>query len=61
MQSMCDLLDYLKIAYIQMDDQDADDTEIKSAKTIIATPGIKPSHRLYTTYGKKIVSELSFL
>ncbi len=61
MQSMCDLLDYLQIAYLQMDDQDADDTEIKSAKTIIATPGIKPSHRLYTTYGKKIVSELSFL
>lgn len=58
---MCDLLDYLQIAYIQMDDQDADGDQIKKAKTIIATPGIKPSHRLYTTYGKKIVSELSFL
>lgn len=61
MQSMCDLLEFLQIAYIQMDDQDADDAQIKKAKTIIATPGIKPSHRLYTTYGKKIVSELSFL
>lgn len=61
MQSMCDLLDYLEIDYIQMDDQDADDQQIKKSRIIIATPGIKPSHRLYTTYGKKIVSELSFL
>jgi len=61
MQSMCDLLNHLQIVYLQMDDQDADDEQIKKSKTIIATPGIKPSHRLYTTYGNKIMSELSFL
>lgn len=61
MQSMCDLLEYIEIAYIQMDDQDVDYEQIKKAKVIIATPGIKPSHRLYITYWKKIVSELSFL
>lgn len=61
MESVCALLAYLDIAYLQMDDQDADSEIIKSSKIIIATPGIKPSHRLYTTYGKKIMSELSFL
>ena len=61
MESVCALLSYLDIVYIQMDDQDADSTIIASSKIIIATPGIKPSHRLYTTYGKKIVSELSFV
>jgi UDP-N-acetylmuramoylalanine-D-glutamate ligase len=50
MQSMCDLLEYIEIAYIQMDDQDVDYEQIKKAKVIIATPGIKPSHRLYITY-----------
>ena len=61
MQAVCDLLRYLEIGYVQMDDEDADTELLKSAITIIATPGIKPTHRLYTTYGKKIVSELSFL
>ncbi len=44
-----------------MDDQDANEDVIKSSKIVIATPGIKPSHRLYMTYGNKIVSELSFI
>lgn len=61
MKYLCELLDYLKIVYIQMDDEDADVESIASADYIIATPGIKPSHRLYMEYGQKIVSELSFL
>ena len=61
MKYLCELLDYLKIVYIQMDDEDADVNLISAADYIIATPGIKPSHRLYMEYGQKIVSELSFL
>ena len=61
MQSLCALLDHLHITYIQMDDQDADLDQIKKSHIIIATPGIKPSHRLYEHYSKKILSELSFL
>lgn len=61
MASLCGLLDYFQLSYTQMDDADADIELIKKAKIIIATPGIKPSHRLYTTYQHKIVSELSFL
>ena len=61
MESVCELLRYFEIVFVQMDDQDADENIIKSAKIIIATPGIKPSHRLYTTYGNKIMSELSFI
>ena len=61
MKSVCDLMEYYALPYIQMDDTDADQEVIKKAKIVIATPGIKPSHRLYTTYGKKIMSELSFL
>ena len=61
MKSVCELLEHFEISYIQMDDTDADETIIKKSKIIIATPGIKPSHRLYMTYGKKIMSELSFV
>ena len=61
MKYLCELLNYLKIVYIQMDDEDADVNLISAADYIIATPGIKPSHRLYMEYGQKIVSELSFL
>lgn len=61
MKSVCELLEYFGLLYIQMDDNDADEEQIKKSKIIIATPGIKPSHRLYTTYGKKIMSELSFV
>lgn len=61
MKYLCELLDYINIGYIQMDDEDADVESIASADYIIATPGIKPSHRLYMEYGQKIVSELSFL
>lgn len=61
MKSVCELLSYFEISYVQMDDTDADEAVIKKSKIIIATPGIKPSHRLYTKYGKKIVSELSFV
>lgn len=61
MKSVCELLKYFQISYTQMDDTDADQAVIKKSKIIIATPGIKPSHRLYTTHGKKIMSELSFV
>lgn len=61
MQSLCALLDHLHITYVQMDDQDTDLDQIKKSHIIIATPGIKPSHRLYEQYSKKILSELSFL
>lgn len=61
MKSVCELLEHFQISYTQMDDTDADQAVIKKSKIIIATPGIKPSHRLYTTHGKKIMSELSFV
>ena len=55
------LLDHIDIDYIQMDDADLDEATINKAKIIIATPGVKPSHRLYQQHAKKIMSELSFL
>lgn len=61
MESVCKLLNHLGVSYIQMDDADANEELIKKSKIIIATPGIKPSHRLYTTYKTKIMSELSFV
>lgn len=50
MKSVCELLNHFQIAYIQMDDTDVDQTQIKKSHIIIATPGIKPSHRLYIEY-----------
>lgn len=61
MSHLCALLWLLDIHYIQMDDEDTDIDMIAAADYIIATPGIKPSHRLYTDYHTRIVSELSFL
>ena len=61
MKSVCELMEHFGLSYIQMDDTDADEDTIKKAKIIIATPGIKPSHWLYIQYGKKIMSELSFI
>ena len=61
MESVCKLLEQFSLVYVQMDDADANEDIIKKAKIIIATPGIKPSHRLYTKYGQKIMSELSFI
>lgn len=61
MWSLRELLAYLGVAYHHMDDSDVDESLIKKAKTIITSPGIKPSHWLYKKYGKKIMSELSFL
>lgn len=61
MNVFSELLDELAIPYTQMDDTDLDEELITKAKTIIATPGVKPSHWLYQNHSKKIMSELSFL
>ena len=61
MSYLCTLLCLLDIQYMQMDDEDVDLDSIASAHYIIATPGIKPSHRLYIDYISLILSELSFL
>lgn len=55
------LLDHLQISYLQMDDTDANIEVLQTAQYIIATPGIKPSHRLYQDFGTKIVGELSYI
>lgn len=60
MNAVCQLVAHLHLSYHQMDDEDRDDTILQSARHIIATPGLKPSHSLYMEYGAKIVSELSF-
>jgi UDP-N-acetylmuramoylalanine-D-glutamate ligase len=60
MASLCEFLWYIQRDFIQIDDEDVDIISIQSADIIIATPGIKPTHRLYREYGKKIMSELSF-
>lgn len=61
MGALCALLHHLKVAYFQMDDADTDIARLEEADYIIATPGIKPSHRLYEDFGQKIVSELTFI
>lgn len=61
MNSLCEFLDALSLPFIQMDDEDVEIETLSSSDTIVATPGIKPSHRLYQKYHKKILSELSFL
>ncbi len=61
MNHLCSFLQILDIKYCQMDDEDTDMEFIDRANIIIATPGIKPSHRLYRDHHTKILSELSFL
>lgn len=61
MGALCALLDHLKVHYFQMDDGDADISRLETATDIIATPGIKPSHRLYHDFGSKIISELTYI
>ena len=43
-----------------MDDMDRDDGVLAVAHCILVTPGIKPHHDIYTQYGNKCLSELSF-
>ena len=61
MGALCALLDHLKVSYFQMDDADVDIARLDEADHIIATPGIKPSHRLYHDFGEKIISELTYI
>jgi UDP-N-acetylmuramoylalanine-D-glutamate ligase len=44
-----------------MDDNDRNDSILSDAKYIIISPGIPPKHDIYHQYGKKILSELSYL
>lgn len=55
------LLDKLEIENTVMDDQDRNDKLLKKAETIIITPWIKQSHKIYQKYWSKIQSELNFL
>ncbi len=61
MGAVCELLDYLDLSYTWMDDDDLDEEIIKWANNIVVTPWIKPTHRIYERYKKKILSELSFI
>ena len=44
-----------------MDDLDWDEKELKFAKKIVCSPGVKQNHKLYENYGDKVFSELNFL
>lgn len=44
-----------------MDDQDVDDAQLDAATYIVVTPGLKASHKIYTLFSAKILSELDFL
>jgi UDP-N-acetylmuramoylalanine-D-glutamate ligase len=55
------LLTHVDIDHVLMDDADRDDVALKQSTHIIISPGIKPSHDVYTLYWKKVLSELSYL
>jgi len=55
------LLSLLNMSYILMDDHDFDLSLLTQADTILVSPGVKQSHRIYTDYAAKIQSELNFL
>lgn len=61
MGALSALLKHLHITFVQMDDADADIHILEAADSIIATPGIKPSHWLYQDFGQKIISELTYI
>ncbi len=55
------LLTHIDIDHVLMDDKDKDDVLLETSEYIIMSPGIKPSHDVYVSYWKKILSELSYL
>jgi len=44
------LLTHVDIDHVLMDDADRDDVALKQSTHIIISPGIKPSHDVYTLY-----------
>ncbi len=55
------LLKKCQIWHFLMDDQDFDEQKLKNAEQIVASPWIKPTHKIYNLWGNKVVSELTFL
>lgn len=60
-QSVVSLCHVMSIECHLMDDGDIDHDILDRAVSIIMTPGIKPSHDIYTMYHTKVISELDFL
>ncbi len=55
------LLDFLNIESILMDDSDFDENLLENSDKIIASPGIKLNHNIYKNFAGKIISEMLFL
>ena len=60
-ESVVALCVHIWLDVVLMDDQDVDDAQLDAATYIVVTPGLKASHKIYTLFSAKILSELDFL